>query len=1147
MIFIIGLLSFILNPQFIFCNQINHKHHKHHISPSITYNLNTNFHYNNPHQNFLDQNSQESNLAHPTPQLNNIASFNENKISQLKNVKQLNGYIKKRSHSSNYIQPAKIQENAYFTYEPIDRILFSPIFNVYQSEYPFSYMHQQQLPLQSYPDNSNAFDMIESGSGQGSVWENIQLSEEISNLTSDTTNSEIEPTPKMTPTFGGLQTAQPPGSMEFNRPPVLNRRLPRLMAVAGQVWKYFIPFDTFYDEDGDLRQLKSTVQFRLSSSHTNDESNTHNMKLDNTSFEDIGLPVVGQYNSWLQYDSNYQLIYGFPTVNNAGKHELTLEVSDRWGLSSVETFEIYVKQHQSSRAFTHQYTINNIEWNQERFPFLIDALSEIVKRVSTKVYFDQPFKNMIVQYYLSSNNNVVENIAPNKEKNLSTNEDEYTPTNPTSAQKEQNPNLASTSIISYTVAWSNSSIPIHPCNLSVLDDLTKQVIDFQALPVDWSLDKGNKFDLPTSPNLMRALGSDFKPGSVNVHLEGACEGIDSTGLLQSNLVNAELNLNTISPRVRIKIGKLTWKLGEPIEYRIPDETFESDSGVSTTTKDFELSLHTIDGLSFDKDIKYNFLEFDEETQTLYGLPYDLKEHAGQKELQITARHPKSGLKSREVFIINIEAQDLTTLNNRAFRISLYLAPRAGIFNPRERVLLSRKIIEALHIGESTSIRASQSYPELIVIDIQKFTIANLNNSYLSSAPLDTEEYQDKIIRVLDASNDISNNQIEEYHASRETSSQNSQFYKFTWTNGTIGYRGDCPVEVLRENILYALEQSMVEFKINGNNLIDDEDPTKDDSDRFYNRLRRYFEPESDLLHLRFEPLGACVSALNLHDVGNNDLADQADRAGDLPVELNLDSLTTPGTLLTTTPAQDLDTLNDEYWSVVVLIVLVVALIFVIIMFFMGMHTYKMNQDKRFELQVRLAQARQNSMYLSSMILANQAVGGLSDQCAKPMYVVQDEEKSSRKPVILDNEKQLLNINSPVAFKPTTARLSGQTVQTTSLQPNMTFTLDSVVSNGWQSQQHSNQISFQDEKYRSMTLHRRPSNLMQRQVVNHQTLMNNMNHSQSILTVASLAGPLPMVYTPMSMVEQPPQHNFSSLQRRFSRDLPQESNNGHEKQ
>lgn len=1016
------------------------------------------------------------------------------------------------------ISPAKVIEGQHYIYGP-DFNLFSPIFNLQTLDFNLAHISYPQLnnyqaqpiPAQNSFDSSN--DLIELGSGN---WDSSLPPEDSSNVLEDTTRliqsgpSSVSPTQVLTPSLGTLATPLP---QDQNRAPTLIRRLPKLAIISGQFWRFYIPSDTFLDEDGDLRQLRSRILRRnpilsnfIDGQETNVTQNSNQESFD-------------QFYSWLQYDQNSLLLYGFPTENDVGTHELVLEVTDRWGSSSSETIEIHVKQHQSTRAFTHSIVINRVDWDVLGYQSMIDGVSELIRRISAKVYSDLDFKNLILQYYAL-------------DKLHKTNSNGQSWPNDDSLQGDSRNNN-----MSFTIAWSNGSLPIHPCNLSHIENLIKPLIAYQNL----SLLVGDKIEVEPSQNLTKAIGPEFRLTNISIHLQGACEIQDSS----SNKINEHMNTDQ-NPKTQIKVGKLNWRLGEPIKYQIPAGTFSDENG-SHLTRGLELTVHTIDGLLLDKDLRYNFLEFDSETQTLYGLPYSQENHAGQRELLLTARHPKSGKKAREVFIVNIAPQDLTSINNRAFRMSLYLSTRTGLFGPKERVSLSKKILRSLRAGEP-NFDHDQLSPELIVMGVQKFAIRN-RADYISSEPSGSDSYQDDIVGLVDT---VRDDQVDSFYVSKEefrrdeAPTQAQIFYKFTWTNETIGYRGDCPVEVIKENILYALEQSMLRFKFVGPLVT--EDSTKNDSAKFYDRLRLYFEPESNLIHLRFEPLGACISALEVHDVGNNALADNVDSQTNQPF---LVDLTTPNSVPPVISGTEIDSTNEEYWSIVVLIILVVVLIFVIIMFFMGMHTYKINQDKRFELQARLAQARQNSMYLSSMILANHASPNdmLAPGVAKSICDVHEEEKGSRRPVILDKEKQLLSgYEIPTqSMRFTAVQHHGSSYETTSIQPNMSLALNPIT-NGWQQGINIGPTTvmhgYVDGKQQSATLHRIPSSSMRRKS-RQNTLISGMNPSQSILTVASLAGPVlpittqtdfPVIYAQVPL-DQPPQSYSMSLQRGFTQHGP----------
>jgi len=999
------------------------------------------------------------------PSINKLYNFaNTIDGEDWRNVEQIERY------SGASIEP--VLSSGHYVQSPASE-LFSPILNFQQIEpvlstassskyHPLSNSLPQKQLKQNSAETKDAFDSIENGSGGG--WENLPFDDTTRILEEAATLAEyssIQPTPSFSSDFEQLETASI--GHQSNRAPVLMKRLPKLALTAGQVWSYFIPYDTFSDEDGNLRNLKTTVFIK-----DKDHNETANRGLDSNSSINSS-----QYFSWLQYDRNTQLLYGLPTENDSGRHGLVLVVSDRYGATSSEDIEIIVRQHPSVRAFAHEFIINNVEWDMGRFPSMVDALGEFMKRISSRIYSERPFEHLIIHHYVVSNQTL---NSSDSIKGSGSHHNSSTPT-------YTNP--------FFTISWSNGSFPIHPCNLTQVERLAKPLVDLEN--ADWSLEKSERLQLMPSQNLIAALQPEFRPQSVKINLRGSCESSDK---LKEESIPSSDGADS-GPKLRVKIGKLTWMLGEPIEFRIPSETFYADEG-TLDTRDLQLSLHTIDGLIFDKDPKYSFLEFDQESQILYGLPFKLEDHAGQREIQLTARHPKSGSKAREVFIIDIEAPDLTTVNNRAFKMSLYMVPRTNEFGPRDRVFLSHKVVGALRTG-ITSFHHTRDNPELVVMNIQKFSLSPFSRVQPDAPSLNGK------------STDSTGSNEPYFSRDNFAQGQANSFYRYTWTNETIGYQGNCPVEVIRENILRALEQTMLELKSTDAPISDDS--SKNDSIRFYDRLRAHFLPESDLIHLRFEPLGACVSALELHDVGNSDIADQTDRFGD-----SLDSVqevSTLGTVVTTLASQqEVEPNNDEYWSIVVLIVLVVALIFVVVVFFMGMHTYKMNQDKRFELQVRLAQARQNSMYLSSILLANQNVpNGLLTQVRpsdsqKTAPTPLDADRESRKPLILDTEKQMIGGKHlyPLDMKPTSVQLSGQTVQTTPLRPNTTFTLDSIA-NVWHhpSTLNLNQSpSFMlypsnDERKRSVTLNRRPNN-SSRGLGSNQMLPSSLNHSQSIMSV-----------------------------------------------
>lgn len=247
-------------------------------------------------------------------------------------------------------------------------------------------------------NNNNGLDFIEQGSGNGaSDWDTGGYEDSVNQKIADESRLYEDPMTRardmITPTpmaNSGLDGMSTPSAIHFgtrntNRAPVLVRRLPKLIAVAGQAWRYSIHPDTFMDEDGDLSRLKSSLAPKNQLSYQQRGMGAN-------------LRSFGQYEHWLQYDSSRQMLYGFPTEIDAGLHEYSLIVVDRFGEKANETIEIHVRQHQSTRAFTHSYVINGIFWGRSKFNYMVDALHEIISRLAGNLFPNQA-SNLIVHSF----------------------------------------------------------------------------------------------------------------------------------------------------------------------------------------------------------------------------------------------------------------------------------------------------------------------------------------------------------------------------------------------------------------------------------------------------------------------------------------------------------------------------------------------------------------------------------------------------------------------------------------------------------------------------------------------------------------------------------------------------------------------------
>ncbi|XP_028574402.1 dystroglycan 1 [Podarcis muralis] len=102
-----------------------------------------------------------------------------------------------------------------------------------------------------------------------------------------------------------------------NDPPELKNHIDRVDAWVGTYFELKIPSDTFYDkEDTTTDKLQLT------------------MKLEDEK------PL--EENSWVQFNSTSQLMYGLPNRTHSGRHEFFMHATDKGGLSTADAFEIFV-------------------------------------------------------------------------------------------------------------------------------------------------------------------------------------------------------------------------------------------------------------------------------------------------------------------------------------------------------------------------------------------------------------------------------------------------------------------------------------------------------------------------------------------------------------------------------------------------------------------------------------------------------------------------------------------------------------------------------------------------------------------------------------------------------------------------------------
>ncbi|XP_038839650.1 dystroglycan-like [Salvelinus namaycush] len=104
-----------------------------------------------------------------------------------------------------------------------------------------------------------------------------------------------------------------------NEKPDLRNPIDQVNAFVGTYFEVKIPSDTFFDkEDGTTDKLRLTLRMN------------HN-------------EVVGD-DSWIQFNSTSQLLYGLPDSNHIGKHEYFMQATDKGGLNAIDAFEVRVNR-----------------------------------------------------------------------------------------------------------------------------------------------------------------------------------------------------------------------------------------------------------------------------------------------------------------------------------------------------------------------------------------------------------------------------------------------------------------------------------------------------------------------------------------------------------------------------------------------------------------------------------------------------------------------------------------------------------------------------------------------------------------------------------------------------------------------------------
>ncbi|NXI78660.1 DAG1 protein, partial [Rhipidura dahli] len=260
-----------------------------------------------------------------------------------------------------------------------------------------------------------------------------------------------------------LTTASPPSRVrttasglprpwEPNEPPRLTNHIDRVDAWEGTYFEVKIPSDTFYDkEDTTTDKLQLTLKLKEQQ--------------------------MIEENSWVQFNSTSQLMYGMPDHNHIGKHEYFMYATDKGGLFAVDAFEIHVHKRPHGDKSPVKFKAR-LEGDHNAVVNDIHKKIMLVKKLAL-AFGDRNSSTITVQ------------------------------------------DIAKGSIV---VEWTNNTLPLDPCPREQIRTLSKKIADDSGRP---------------SPAFSNVLQPEFKPLNVSVVGSGSCRYIQFVPVTKDGRVFSE--------------------------------------------------------------------------------------------------------------------------------------------------------------------------------------------------------------------------------------------------------------------------------------------------------------------------------------------------------------------------------------------------------------------------------------------------------------------------------------------------------------------------------------------------------------------------------------------------------------------------------
>ena len=400
---------------------------------------------------------------------------------------------------------------------------------------------------------------------------------------------------------------------------------------------------------------------------------------------------------------------------------------------------------------------------------------------------------------------------------------------------------------SYTITWTNSSLPAHPCPREAIDRLYNKLADASGRKRSHASSSSHHQPLISEPSrtLRKVLGQEFRVKSVGLKFDVSCGSNVQTATESSKQYGV--------PILRNEIDLIRVTLGSVFRYKVPRETFYSPKGGDT--RELDLSLLTINGTTLPPD---GPIGFDTVNQEIFSLALEPSASNGiitsitamklrpkilqPEEYMIVARDIETGGIAAEAFVVEyIREGDSYVGQSRSdykrpdtFEVTMTLAPSTNSeLDLETRVNLMYRL--------ATSV-LSDSDPDAIKVITWKRGkyITNYHDSPQSAGNQGALSGSSSNSRTKRENRDWSIPDSEEHHAT---------FYEIVWTNKSLQNLEACPAEAINDNIINPI------FK---RKSIED--------------ISRSFEPDFSLLHIAFRPVGSCVNYLQNHRLGDEPVA-----------------------------------------------------------------------------------------------------------------------------------------------------------------------------------------------------------------------------------------------------------------------------------